>query len=148
MTDYTSAVLILPAAPGAKETEAHAAVLASERDELQTRINALEVKVGVFRDTNRRLNRRVQLLEGWWQRKVERANYWRNVYMRVWGSKDISIRAVEEAAYQRGYEDGHDERFHLPKRFVKPRKLNAKPLEKQLEERTLFESPSSFEDKP
>jgi len=115
-------------------------------DALQARVNALEAKVEVFRDTNRRLNRRVQLLEGWWQRKVERANYWRNVYMRVWGSKDIDTRAVEEAAYQRGYEDGYDERFHLPKRFIKPRKLNAKPPENQLEECALSGSPSRLED--
>ena len=86
--------------------------LTKERDDLSARTEA-------FRNTNRRLNRRVQLLEGWWQRRLERANYWRGLYL--WGMrrKDFDVKAVEESAYQRGYEDGFEEKFRMPKRWAK-----------------------------
>lgn len=80
-----------------------------------------------FRDTNRRLNRRLQLLEGWWQRKVERAEYWRSLTLSMWvrDKKDVApnMKAIEEMAYQRGYEDGFDQRFLIPKRRVNPRRM-------------------------
>ena len=89
---------------------------------LADRIEELEHKVEQFRDTNRRMNRRVQLLEGWWQRKVERANYWRRIYQMIFAGKNPHLKAVEEAAYQRGYEEGFEQKFFVPKRIVKPRR--------------------------
>lgn len=41
--------------------------------------------------------------------------------MTVAGTKDrvLNLRAIEEAAYQRGYDDGHDARITIPtKRLV------------------------------
>lgn len=73
-----------------------------------------------FRETNRRMNRRLQMLEGWWQRKVERAEYFRNVYLgffvRDASKLGINVKSIEEAAYQRGYHDGYDDRRIVPNR--------------------------------
>ena len=92
---------------------------------LQARAERLEAQVEQYRNTNRRMNRRVQLLEGWWQRRLERANYWRGMYL--WGMrrKDLNVKAIEEAAYQRGYEDGYEERFRMPKLWARPRRINS-----------------------
>ncbi len=65
----------------------------------------------------------MQLHEGWWRRRVVRANQARGIYfeLTVAGTKDrvLNLRAIEEAAYQRGYDDGHDARITIPtKRLV------------------------------
>ena len=89
----------------------------------EAKVEKLRREVEQFRNTNRRLNRRVQLLEGWWQRRVERAKLWSGVYlrnMRIKGGQDA--KAIEEAAYQRGYEDGFEERFRMPKKWARPRR--------------------------
>jgi hypothetical protein len=92
------------------------------------RIEALTAKVEMFRETNRRMNRRVQLLEGWWQQKVDRANQQRSMYLWFFcRKKDPDIAAVEEAAYQRGYADGRDNRFNIPPRRAKPRREGGAP---------------------
>jgi len=92
------------------------------------RIEALTAKVEMFRETNRRMNRRVQLLEGWWQRKVDRENQQRSMYLWFFcRKKDPDIAAVEEAAYQRGYADGRDNRFNIPPRRAKPRREGGTP---------------------
>jgi hypothetical protein len=44
--------------------------------------------------------------------------------MKVKGGVDP--KALEEVAYQRGYEDGFEQKFVLPKRSVKPRRLGEK----------------------
>ena len=91
-------------------------------------IKELEAKVEMFRETNRRMNRRVQLLEGWWQRKVDRENQQRSMYLWFFcRKKDPDIAAVEEAAYQRGYADGRDNRFNIPPRRAKPRREGGTP---------------------
>lgn len=87
--------------------------------------DALREQVERFRQTNRRLNRRVQLLEGWWARKVERSKNWMLMWQRLY-FRDIKqgatdIKAIEEAAYQRGFEDGHDLKFIIPARRAKAR---------------------------
>ena len=92
------------------------------------RIKALTAEVEMFRETNRRMNRRVQLLEGWWQQKVDRANQQRSMYLWFFcRKKDPDIAAVEEAAYQRGYADGRDNRFNIPPRRAKPRREGDTP---------------------
>jgi hypothetical protein len=92
------------------------------------RIEALKREVEMFRETNRRMNRRVQLLEGWWQRKVDRENQQRSMYLWFFcRKKDPDIAAVEEAAYQRGYADGRDNRFNIPPRRAKPRREGGTP---------------------
>jgi isopentenyldiphosphate isomerase len=93
-------------------------------------IEKLKAQVEMFRETNRRMNRRVQLLEGWWQRRLEREANHRRLYMSLWFKDRIShplnVKALEEAAYQRGYEDGHDARFKLPPRRANPRRIGEK----------------------
>ena len=97
-------------------------------DEAADRIEALSAQVEAFRDTNRRMNRRVQLLEGWWQRRLDRANQQRSLYLWFFcRTKDPYIAAVEEAAYQRGYADGRDNRFNIPPRRAKPRREGDTP---------------------
>ena len=90
------------------------------------RIEALTAKVEMFRETNRRMNRRVQLLEGWWQRRLEREKNQRGTIMWMWcrdrANQPLNVKALEEAAYQRGYEDGRDNRFNIPPRRAKPRR--------------------------
>jgi hypothetical protein len=115
------------------EQRGYANAMEAERKLHEDRIEALtkergELKAQVeqFRNTNRRLNRRVQLLEGWWQRRLERAKYWRGLYL--WGMrrKDLNVKAIEEAAYQRGYEDGFEEKFRMPKLWARqPRRINS-----------------------
>jgi hypothetical protein len=62
----------------------------------------------------------MQLLEGWWQRRVDRAKFERQVIFRMWcrDRKDAlpNMKALEEAAYQRGFEDGRDNKIFIPKR--------------------------------
>jgi hypothetical protein len=95
------------------------------------RIEALTVKVEMFRETNRRMNRRVQLLEGWWQRRLEREKNQRVTIMWLWhrdrANQPLNVKALEEAAYQRGYEDGRDDRFNIPPRRAKPRRKGDTP---------------------
>ena len=92
----------------------------------EARIEALTAKVEMFRETNRRMNRRVQLLEGWWQRRLEREKNQRGTIMWMWcrdrANQPLNVKALEEAAYQRGYEDGRDDRFNIPPRRAKPRR--------------------------
>jgi hypothetical protein len=83
--------------------------------------DALKAENERFRETNRRVQRRLQLLEGWWQRRVERARNERSMYLGFICRDKPELRAVEEAAYQRGYRDGHDDRFVIPKRRAKAR---------------------------
>jgi len=95
------------------------------------RIEALTAKVEMFRETNRRMNRRVQLLEGWWQRRLEREKNQRGTIMWMWcrdrANQPLNVKALEEAAYQRGYEDGRDDRFNIPPRRAKPRRKGDTP---------------------
>jgi hypothetical protein len=95
------------------------------------RIEALTAKVEMFRETNRRMNRRVQLLEGWWQRRLEREKNQRGAIMWMWwrdrANQPLNVKALEEAAYQRGYEDGRDDRFNIPPRRAKPRREGGTP---------------------
>ncbi len=95
------------------------------------RIEALTAKVEMFRETNRRMNRRVQLLEGWWQRRLEREKNQRGTLMWMWcrdrANQPLNVKALEEAAYQRGYEDGRDDRFNIPPRRAKPRREGDTP---------------------
>jgi len=94
--------------------------------EAADRIEALTANVEMFRETNRRMNRRVQLLEGWWQRRLEREKNQRGTIMWMWcrdrANQTLNVKALEEAAYQRGYEDGRDDRFNIPPRRAKPRR--------------------------
>ena len=88
------------------------------------RVKALEAENARLRETNRRFQRRMQLLEGWWQRRVDRASNERAMYLRFLCQKTGSrpdLRSIEEAAYQRGYSDGYDNQFVIPKRKVKAR---------------------------
>ena len=95
------------------------------------RIEALKREVEMFRETNRRMNRRVQLLEGWWQRRLEREKNQRGTIMWMWcrdrANQPLNVKALEEAAYQRGYEDGRDDRFNIPPRRAKPRRKGDTP---------------------
>ena len=95
------------------------------------RIEALTAKVEMFRETNRRMNRRVQLLEGWWQRRLEREKNQRGTIMWMWcrdrANQPLNVKALEEAAYQRGYDDGRDNRFNIPPRRAKPRRKGDTP---------------------
>lgn len=73
------------------------------------------------RATNRRFQRRIQLLEGWWQRRVERANNAMSNYFALWlmeaKGRAPSLKAIEEAAYQRGYDEGLSEHSaHITRR--------------------------------
>lgn len=99
--------------------------------EAADRIEALTAKVEMFRETNRRMNRRVQLLEGWWQRRLEREKNQRGTIMWLWhrdrANQPLNVKALEEAAYQRGYEDGRDNRFNIPPRRAKPRRKGDTP---------------------
>ena len=94
-------------------------------------LKALTAKVEMFRETNRRMNRRVQLLEGWWQRRLEREKNQRGTIMWMWcrdrANQPLNVKALEEAAYQRGYEDGRDDRFNIPPRRAKPRRKGDTP---------------------
>lgn len=102
-------------------------ILMRKENDALDQVSRLKEKLEQFRDTNRRMNRRVQLLEGWWQRRVERAKYWSSVYLRNMKVKGgVDPKALEEVAYQRGYEDGFEQKFVLPKRSVKPRRLGEK----------------------
>jgi hypothetical protein len=99
---------------------------ATPTQEAAAAIEALEAKVEMFRETNRRMNRRVQLLEGWWQRRLDREKNQRGAIMWMWwrdrANQPLNVKALEEAAYQRGYEDGRDDRFNIPPRRAKPRR--------------------------
>ena len=92
-------------------------------------ITRLRAQVEQFRDTNRRMNRRLQLLEGWWQRKVDRSKSERTLLFDMWRrdhrSKEPNLKAMEEAAYQRGYADGFDAKFFIPKRVTYQQKQEA-----------------------
>jgi hypothetical protein len=89
------------------------------------RAEQAEAEVKRARETNRRVQRRLQLLEGWWQRRVSRAQNERSQMLFFMCRKtdaQNTLRRIEEAAYQRGYQDGHDDRFIIPKRKAKPRR--------------------------
>jgi chromosome segregation ATPase len=110
-----------------EELERKVVILMRDKNDALDQVSHLKEKVEQFRDTNRRMNRRVQLLEGWWQRRVEHAKYWSSVYLRNMKVKGgVDPKALEEVAYQRGYEDGFEQKFVLPKRSVKPRRLGEK----------------------
>ncbi len=104
---------------------------ATPTHEAADRIEALTAKVEMFRETNRRMNRRVQLLEGWWQRRLEREENQRRTIMWLWhrdrANQPLNVKALEEAACQRGYEDGRDNRFNIPPRRAKPRREGDTP---------------------
>ena len=97
--------------------------------EAAAEISRLRAQVEQFRDTNRRMNRRLQLLEGWWQRKVDRSKSERTLLFDMWRrdhrSKEPNLKAMEEAAYQRGYADGFDAKFFIPKRVTYQQKQEA-----------------------
>jgi hypothetical protein len=92
-------------------------------------ITRLRAQVEQFRDTNRRMNRRLQLLEGWWQRKVDRSKSERALLFDRWcrdhRGKEPNLKAMEEVAYQRGYADGFDAKFFIPKRATYQKKREA-----------------------
>jgi len=115
------------AADRIKELGHTVVTLMRDKNDALDQVSRLKEKVEQFRDTNSRMNRRVQLLEGWWQRRVERAKHWSSVYLRNMTVKGgVDPKALEEVAYQRGYEDGFEQKFVLPKRSVKPRRLGEK----------------------
>ena len=93
---------------------------------LSAELTALKAELADARETNRRVHRRLQLLEGWWQRRVERARNERNMYLMLLCRDKPELRAIEEAAYQRGYQDGYDNKFVTPKKRVKARAFLAR----------------------
>jgi hypothetical protein len=122
MTDKELVKALRDAVNGEHDMTPHGADCLQAADRIET----LTAKVEMFRDTNRRMNRRVQLLEGWWQRRLEREKNQRGTIMWMWCrdrvNQPLNVKALEEAAYQRGYDDGRDNRFNIPPRRAKPRR--------------------------
>lgn len=104
--DQTAAQIVL--------TREALAALPEVQDIVRQAVEAEREALQQARDTNRRLQRRMQLLEGWWQRRVERADKWRKVWQRIYCTDVLDVRALTEADYQRGYEDGLHDRIKIP----------------------------------